>query len=53
MSVAVARIHARLIHKGIETIYDIQPEHREIVKEQYYILFDEPLQEEEDYGITV
>ena len=39
MSFAMAKIHARLIYKGKETIDDIAPEDQAIVREAYKAIY--------------
>lgn len=43
MTKAKARILARCIYRGSKTIEDIDEQYRDIVKEQYLLLFGEEL----------
>jgi len=43
MSLAKAKIHARLIYKGKETIDDIAPEDQTIVREAYKLIYGHDL----------
>lgn len=43
MSKAKARILARCIHRGSKTIGDVDEQYRDIVREQYLLLFGEEL----------
>lgn len=43
MTKAKARILARCIHRGSKTIDDVDEQHRNVVREQYLLLFGEEL----------
>lgn len=43
MTKAKARILARCIYRGSKTIEDVEERYRDIVKEQYLLLFGEEL----------
>ena len=45
MTYKKAKIWARLIHKGEKTILDVDEEYRDLVRQAYEDIFDEPCPE--------